>query len=411
MKCRLLGNPLELVLDLGMQPLGNGFLQPHEIQSSVNEYFFPLQCGFNEESRLFQLATQPSPQLMFHADYAFLTRTSMHMTEHFKNLAEELVLRYRLGPQSFVIEIGCNDGALIEQFALRGIRHLGIEPSSSIANTCREYGVEVWNDFFDKACTQRIISEYGKADLILAANVLCHIADVAQIAESVNQILTDSGLLVFEDPYLGSMINKGSYDQIYDEHVFMFSALSVQKIFGVVGLELIDVEELSTHGGSMRYTVGRQGVHRVSTSVARILDQELKQGLHKLRTYHSFSERVKKSGSELRQVLEALKKQGKDVAAFGATSKSTTIYNFAGIGPDLITRIYDNSPTKIGKVSPGVHIPVVESSKFEAEATEVAFLAAWNHEKEIRRKYASFESLGGLWLTHVPNVHILAPSP
>jgi len=161
----------------------------------------------------------------------------------------------------------------------------------------------------------------------------------------------------------------------------------------------------------MRYTVGRQGVHRVSTSVARILDQELKQGLHKLRTYHSFSERVKKSGSELRQVLEALKKQGKDVAAFGATSKSTTIYNFAGIGPDLITRIYDNSPTKIGKVSPGVHIPVVESSKFEAEATEVAFLAAWNHEKEIRRKYASFESLGGLWLTHVPNVHILAPSP
>ena len=402
--CRLTGDPLDLVLDLGRQPLGNGFIA----EATDDEYFYPLKCGFSERSNLFQLIEQPTPSLMFHSDYAFFSGTSSRMAKHFGDVAESLRQRgYLVGPDAFVVEIGSNDGIFLESFATKGMRHIGIEPSGAVADVAESKGVHVMREFFDRALAQRIAEEQGKADVIFAANVLCHIPDLRELTEGISALLKDDGRLIFEDPYLGDVIRLGSYDQIYDEHVFLFSALSVQAIFATVGMELINLEPQPTHGGSMRYTLAKFGRRAPAPVVADVLALERAQGLDRTSTFHEFAVRVEGSGRQLRRELEDLKRGGRAIAAYGATSKSTTIYNYAGIGPDLIDFICDNTPAKIGRLSPGVHIPIVAEVKFRTDTPDVAFLAAWNHAAEVRERNPLFEAQGGRWLTHVPRVQFL----
>lgn len=402
--CRLTGDPLELVLDLGRQPLGNGFLA----KPTPDEYFYPLQCGFTESSRLFQLIEQPDPSLMFHQDYAFFSGTSNRMVKHFAAFAGSVIDRgYITGPDSFIVELGSNDGIFLRNFADKGIPHLGVEPSGAVADVSEQHGVKVVREFFDYSLARQILDGQGPADVISAANVMCHIPDLQELAGGIALLLKDDGVLIFEDPYLGDVIRLGSYDQIYDEHVFLFSALSVQAIFATVDMELISLEPQTTHGGSMRYTVGKIGRHTPAPIVGEVLAAEIAQGLHLTSTYHEFAVRVAASGRRLREVLEKLKREGRSVAAYGATSKSTTIYNYAGIGPDHIDFICDNTPIKIGKLSPGVHIPIESEGRFRVNAPDVAFLAAWNHEREVREHNAIFEAAGGRWLTHVPQVRFI----
>jgi hypothetical protein len=402
--CRLTGDPLELVIDLGQQPLGNGFLA----EPTPDEYFYSLQCGFSESSQLFQLIEQPDPSLMFHNGYAFFSGTSNRMVKHFAAFADSVIEHgYINGPDSFIVELGSNDGIFIRNFAAKGIPHLGVEPSGAVADASEQHGVNVVREFFDSSLAQRIIDERGPADVISAANVMCHIPNLQELACGIALLLKDDGVLIFEDPYLGDVIRLGSYDQIYDEHVFLFSALSVKSIFGTVGMELINLEPQTTHGGSMRYTVAKKGSRTPSSIVDEVLAAEITQGLHQTATYHDFALRVAKSASKLRQRLEELKVEGRSVAAYGATSKSTTIYNYAGIGPDHIDFICDNTPIKIGKLSPGMHIPIVAEEEFRVNTPDVAFLSAWNHEREVRDHNAAFESGGGRWLTHVPQVRFL----
>ena len=403
--CRMTNSPLELVLDLGRQPLGNGFLSPADFEG---EYFYDLQCGFSEESKLFQLIEQPAAELMFHEEYAFISGTSEHMKRHFAEFAGSVVARGFCPPETgFAVELGCNDGILLGHFADRGIRHLGVEPSSDVAALATDRGVTVVTEFFGAELAHQIASEHGNADVVMAANVLCHIPDINDLAVGISDLLSPAGVLVFEDPYLGAVIELASYDQVYDEHVFLFSALSVQNVFGEVGMELIDTEAQPTHGGSMRYSLGKIGHHRVSGRVAQTLAKETAQGLGKVGTYREFAVRVAANSRALKDLLGSLKAEGRETAAFGATSKSTTIYNFAGIGPDLVTRIFDNTPLKIGKLSPGMHIPIIDSVEFASSPPEIAFLSAWNHELEILTRNASFAAHGGRWLSHVPSVRYL----
>ena len=402
-RCRLSGGVLEVVLDLGRQPLGNGFV------SSVgqDEYFYSLRCGFNPDSRLFQLIDQPAPDLMFHDDYAFFSGTSRRMAKHFETFAEDLFERGYVRDDSLVVELGSNDGILLKHFANRGIRHLGIEPSGDVAEVAEKQGISVIREFFNPALAERILEEQGPADVVMAANVMCHIPDIVGLATGIALLLKPDGVLVFEDPYLGDVIRLGSYDQIYDEHVFLFSALSVKEIFGRVGMQLIDVQHQTTHGGSMRYTLAKEGRKAPSAAVEATLIAESEQGLHLVDTFVEFADRVAESGRALLSTLEDLAAKGHRVAAYGATSKSTTVYNYAGVGPDLIEVVYDNTPSKIGKLTPGMHIPVVEESEFLGAYRDVAFLAAWNHEREIVDRHRAYSEHGGRWLTHVPNVRFL----
>lgn len=403
--CRVSGEPLELVLDLGKQPLGNGFLDSATVH---DEFFYDLQCGFAEKSSLFQLIYQPEAQAMFNETYAFYSSTSAGMRSHFEALAQDLLLDLDVeASNSFVVEIGCNDGILLRHFADRGMRHLGIEPSSNVAAMAEQSGLRVKEAFFSTDVAHDIISEQGQASLVLSANVICHIPDLLDLATGISALLREDGAFIFEEPYLGDVIQKNSYDQIYDEHVYLFSLLSVQKLFGLVGMEIFHVEHLHTHGGSMRYFVAHAGAKQVSPAVARVLLQETALGLNDPKTFHALAERVQYSADSLRDTLETYRDAGKRIGSYGATSKSTTVFNFSRITPDLVASIFDNTPSKINCLSPGVHIPIVPEENFLSDPPDLTFFGAWNHQQEIRNKTQEYEKKGGLWITHVPTPHVL----
>ncbi len=403
--CKVSSQPIISCHDFGKQPLGNGFLNKEEFDK---EYFFDMAIGFSKESLLLQLLEQPENSEMFHEEYAFFSSTSEGMKKHFKKFSDDIFnSKYFNNDDNFVVELGCNDGILIDNFAKKNIRHLGIEPSLNVADVARGKGINVISKFFEKKLASEIISKYGKANIFMAANVMCHIPSLNDVIEGIKLLLKPNGVIIFEDPYLGDVITKKSYDQFYDEHVFIFSALAIQKLFEKFNLELINLEPQLTHGGSMRYYLAHKGFYEKSENVDKIINQELNLGLNKEITFRKFSDDVKKSRNDLIKLLKSLKKEGKTIAGYAATSKSTTILNYCGIGPDLIDYITDTTPIKQNKFSPGMHIPIVDYEYFKNNPPDYAFLFAWNHSKEIMEKEKDFMHSGGKFLTHVPEVRIL----
>lgn len=403
--CRVSGAPLTEVVDFGRQPLGNGFVEPRHLEG---EYFFPMAVGFSETSMMLQLIEQPAPEKMFHDHYAFYSSTSNFMARHFKEFAEQVMdSGYLARNDPFVVELGCNDGIMLKHFAAKKIRHLGIEPSLNVAQEANKLGVRTRSEFFTERLAEGIVAEDGQADAFLAANVMCHIPDIVGVVKGIRKLLKPTGVAMFEDPYLGDVIAKTSYDQIYDEHVFLFSALSIQYLFGLHGMELIDVLPQKTHGGSMRYVLAHRGAYPVKEAVTQLIAKEKAQGLDRLATFKTFGANVERSRENLVALLKKLKSQGKRVAGYGATSKSTTILNYCGIGPDLIEFISDTTPIKQGKLTPGMHIPVVPYEAFKNNPPHYAVLFAWNHAEEIMAKEKEFMAAGGKWIVHVPEVKVL----
>jgi len=296
---------------------------------------------------------------------------------------------------------------MMKNFAERGIRHLGVEPSSNVADVARQKGVNTISEFFGVELAARIEREYGKADAILSANVMCHIPDLNGVAAGISKLLKPDGVLMFEDPYLGAMIEKTSYDQLYDEHVYMFSGLNVGTAFGRHGLELVDVMPQITHGGSMRYVLAPKGSRQRSEAVKSLLAKETAQGLDKAQTYEAFRKNCETSRAQLLELLQKLKREGKRVVGYGATSKSTTVTNYCGITPDLVEFISDTTPIKQGKLSPGKHIPVKPYEDFKKSYPDYALLFAWNHMTEIQAKESDFLAKGGRWIVFVPQVGVL----
>lgn len=404
MKCRICQNDVASFMTYGKMPVANGFLTADECES---EYFFELKPVFCSNCLTFQIEEQPAPEMMFHDHYAFFSRTSKFMQAHFKEYASWVGDAYLTGTDPFVVELGSNDGIMLENFAKHGIRHLGVEPSANVAEEARKYGVNTVVKFFGPATATEIVEVYGQANALIAANVMCHIPDMNGIAEGANRLLKKDGVLIFEDPYLGAMIEKTSYDQIYDEHVFIFSALSVANIFGPYGFELIDLLPQQTHGGSMRYVLARKGTREISPAVATIINAEKAAGLHLSETYEQFRKNCEKSKEDLVRILKEEKAAGRRVVGYGATSKSTTILNYCGIGPDLIEFISDTTPIKQNKLTPGTHIPVKSYEAFNANPPDTALLFAWNHQKEIMEKEKEFSAKGGRWIIPVPEVKVL----
>jgi 2-polyprenyl-3-methyl-5-hydroxy-6-metoxy-1,4-benzoquinol methylase len=403
--CRICGETLVQVIDLGRQPLGNGFLLPDQY---AKEYFYPMQVGFSEKSMMLQLIEQPAPEQMFHEHYAFYSSTSKYMEQHFGEFARSVMSSGYLATQDpFVVELGCNDGIMLKNFAEAKIRHLGIEPSKNVAAVANSRGVRTISEFFNEDVARAIVAREGQADAFLAANVMCHIPDIRSVVAGIRALLKPTGVVMFEDPYLGDIVEKTSYDQIYDEHVFLFSAHSIQYLFHIHGLELIDVLPQKTHGGSMRYVLGHRGAHPVRESVGQLLEKETTLGLAKLETFRGLDQRIRQSRTDLVALLRDLKAQGKRVAGYGATSKSTTILNYCGIGPDLIEYISDTTPIKQGKFTPGMHIPVKPYDAFKGSPPDLAVLFAWNHAEEIMAKEQEFMRAGGRWIVHVPQVRVI----
>lgn len=386
-------------------PIANGFLPSAQFK---DEYFFDLETSFCTDCKMFQLIDQPNPKMMFHQNYAFFSSTSKKMAEHFEKMARHFREQFLSNsPSSFVIELGSNDGIMLRHFAAEGIRHLGVEPSVNVAEIARQKGVNTISEFFGEQTAESIKEGYGQADIISASNVMCHIPNLNSVASGVDLLLKDKGIFVFEDPYLGAMIQKTSYDQVYDEHVYIFSVESVSNAFKDHGLEVFHVEPQMTHGGSMRYYLARPGAHEVRASVGKQLEMERELGLHKVETYRQFAISCEKSKKNLVELLQAIKKENKRVVGYAATSKSTTVLNYCNIGPDLIEYICDTTPLKQDKFSPGMHIPIKSHEEFQRDTPDYTVLFAWNHAEEIFSKEKSFEAHGGKWIVFVPEVEVL----
>ena len=405
LNCRICEASIEPFMSFGKMPIANGFLTSEDFDA---EYFYELKPGFCEHCLTFQILEQPDPEKMFHQNYAFFSRTSKRMVKHFKSYADWVKEEFLATPDPFVVEIGSNDGSMMENFAKENIRHLGVEPSANVAEEARRYGINTLCSFFNLTTAEKIASEHGLADALIAANVMCHIPDLHGVARATNLLLKPMGVLVFEEPYLGDMIEKTAYDQIYDEHVYIFSARAVKNIFDKYGFELIDVKPQSTHGGSMRYVLARNGKRSISPNVDRQLAYENENNLHRKDTYDRFRERCELSRKDLVAILQQQKKAGRRVAGYAATSKSTTVLNYCGIGPDLIEFISDTTPIKQGKYSPGVHIPVRSYKELQSSYPDCLLLFAWNHKTEVMENESSFLDGGGEWITYVPLVTLIS---
>ena len=402
--CRFCSSATVRVVDFGSMPIANNFLK----NLNSNEFRFDLVAAFCENCALFQLEEQPSPGKMFHGEYPFFTGLSSSMSEHFRIMLHESLQDISSSTSdTFVVEIGSNDGTLLANLVPTGIRHLGIDPSANVVAVARSKGVESIVEFFGKSTASMVAERYGHADLILAANVICHIPDIDDFVQGISILLNENGRFIFEEPYAGDVLSKTSYDQFYDEHVYIFSCLSVRTIFHKYGLELVDAIHQETHGGSMRYVIARKGSCEVSKRASQVIEAELKLGLDTVVPYLSFGLNCEKRKIELNELLVKLKSEGNLIAGYAATSKSTTVLNYCNIGPEIISFISDSTPEKQGCFTPGKNIPVVSPQVMRDAKPDYLVLFAWNHEKEVLQKEHELSRAGTKWIRFVPEIEIL----
>jgi methylation protein EvaC len=402
-QCRICDGTVNEFIDFGRQPLSDAFVVQGD---DKEEFFFRLATGICDSCTMVQLMEEVPRDRMFHESYPYLSSGSSFMRTHFEELAKRFLTTELTGADPFIVELGCNDGIMLKVVAEAGVRHLGVEPSGGVADLAAAKGVRVRKDFFEAATAADIRENDGPADVIYAANTLCHIPYMGSILQGVTTLLGPNGVFVFEDPYLGDIIERTSFDQIYDEHFYFFTARSVQVMAERNGLELVDVERLTVHGGEVRYTLALAGARKPSEAVAKLLAWEQERKLAEYATLEQFATNVKKIRDDLVALLTKLRDEGKRVVGYGATAKSATVTNFCGIGPDLVSFVSDTTPAKQGKLSPGQHIPVREAKEFADPYPDYALLFAWNHADEIMDAEQAFREAGGKWIRYVPEVHV-----
>ncbi|MEU5884550.1 class I SAM-dependent methyltransferase [Spirillospora sp. NPDC047279] len=404
MICRVCGGPLTEFFDFGRQPLSDAFLTADDLD---RQFFFRLAVGACESCTMVQLVEEVARDRMFHDAYPYLSSGSSAMRRHFEETAQFLTDGELGGPDPFIVEIGCNDGVMLKTIGKAGIRHLGVEPSGGVARMARAEGVRVRTDFFEEASATRVLGEEGPADVIYAANTICHIPYLDSVFRGVDALLKTDGVFVFEDPYFGDIVERNTFDQIYDEHFFFFTVRSVQAMAERMGFELVDVRRLPVHGGEVRYTIARAGRRRPSERVAAMVEEEAGRGLAAPATLARFGANIESIRHDLVELLQDLRAQGKRVIGYGATAKSATVTNYCGIGPDLIPFVCDTTPAKHGRLMPGSHIPVRPAEAMSDPYPDYALLFAWNHAEEIMAKEQEFRAAGGRWILYTPDVRIV----
>lgn len=400
--CRICNNKIDTIISFGKMPIANGFVK----KPSPKEFVFTLKIIFCPKCYMVQLGETVPPEKMFHDHYQFFSSTSKGMEKHFKEQAIHIEKLVNDKKNPFVVEIGSNDGIMIKHIADAGIRHLGIEPSVNVAEVSKKFGVNVSSVFFNKKTAQEIKKKYGKADIICGSNVICHIENINSVFEGVKELLSDDGYFFFEEPYIYDIVKNNAFDQIYDEHVYYYSGLSITNLARKHELELVDMKHQDVHGGSMRYYIKKGAKNKISIAVKKYIELEKKLWLHKLEGYLDFKKKIDKVCSDLIGLLKKLKSQGYAVAGYAATSKSTTLLNYSGIGHELIEYISDTTPSKIGLLSPGTHIPIKSYDYFSKNRPKYMVLFAYNHKKEIFAKEIEYRKKGGKFIIYFPKVTI-----
>lgn len=374
MECRICNTTLKRFLDLGRQPIANNFLADGYL---TDEFFYRLEVFFCPECYTVQIGDCPAKEDIFNKEYAFFTSTSEYMKQHFEMMADDIKERF-LPKEGFIVEIGSNDGTFLNNFM--GFVHLGIEPSKNVFDYAIGEKVNCWNKFFNEQVAEEIVEWYGKADVIVTTNCFPHMVDRNSVLRGIKKLLRPEGIWINEEAYLGSIFSITSYDQFYNEHVFFSSIASFRKSMNMYDLNLQTIEQTPVHGGSIIFYTTHMGWN---TSNFGLDYFESRENLNEFDRFQKFAKQAKQKREDLLKKILPLKG---DVVGYGATAKSTTILNYCKIGDNLISRIYDTTPIKQGKLSPGMHIPIVPYSEFERDNPKNVVLFAWNHMEEIMEK-------------------------
>lgn len=384
MKCRHCGSELHLnFLDLGSAPPSNAYLTREAL--SAPEIWYPLRLLVCETCWLVQTEDHAGREQLFTNDYAYFSSTSTSWLDHAQSYVCDMVKRLELGPHSTVVEIAANDGYLLQYVAQAGIPCYGIEPTASTAAAAKAKGLDILERFFGVELATQLAAQGRQADLMVANNVLAHVPDINDFVAGFATLLKPEGVATFEFPHLMRMIEHNQFDTAYHEHYSYLSLTAVQRIFKANGLTVFDVHELPTHGGSLRVLAQRTGSMSFSTApeVEQLLKTERSRGLTSSDGYQGFQKRAEEVKNKLLEFLLSSKRQGRKVGAYGAAAKGNTLLNFAGVKPDLLPYIVDNSPGKQGKFAPGSRIPIVHPHKLIEDRPDYVLLLPWNLQDEL----------------------------
>ncbi len=394
----------KVFLNLGRQPLANSFLKNIRRNTLRNEFFYNLKVCFNTKNYLVSIAKPVNPKKQYTDKYAHRASESKTMRSAFKKVAKKLIKRFR--PKK-IMEIGSNDGVFLKNFNKRSV--IAIEPCKNLARLTKKL-FKTYDEFWNLKLANKIIKEKkGEIDLIFSANTISHIPNLKETFRGIFNVLSDDGVLVIEDPSLLKVLQNNSYDQFYDEHVYVFSSISINNIIKEYGLRLFDVENLPTHGGSNRYYICKKdGKYKKSSRLEKSIKSEISYRLHKIESYLKFSKRVSMSKKNLFNLIKRLKKKDKKIISYGATYKSTTVFNYCNFNSKIIDYVTDTTLNKQGKYTPGTHIKIISPKHGMNNTVDYAFLGAWNFKKEIFRKEKNFFKRGGKFITHVPRVMTLS---
>jgi hypothetical protein len=391
-------------VDLANAPPSNAFLKPEDLAGP--ETFYPLKLYVCGSCFLVQVDEYKAAQEIFDADYAYFSSFSQSWLKHCKKYAEAVIERFHLTTKSKVVEIASNDGYLLQYFKERGVQTLGIEPAKSTADVAISKGIETISRFFGKTCALDLVRERGKADLIAANNVLAHVPDINDFVGGFKLLLADSGVMTVEFPHVLQLVKLNQFDTIYHEHFSYFSLHTICQIFEKHGLRIFDVEEITTHGGSLRIYVDHGSQHPLSPAVKALLDREHREGINTLKFYDGFQAITDDVKNEFLEFLLAAKKSGKSVAAYGAAAKGNTFLNYCGIKRDLIKYVVDASPHKQGRFLPGSHIPVLNENALRESKPDYVVILPWNLKTEITEQLAYVRQWDGKFAIAIPNLEV-----
>jgi SAM-dependent methyltransferase len=403
--CRFCGAALHhSFVDLGVSPVANDYLKPEQLTQA--ESFYPLHAYVCDQCWLVQLPECQTREHIFSDHYAYFSSFSDTWLDHARRYVDMAIQRFGLGPKSQVIEIASNDGYLLQYFVAAGVPVLGIDPAANVAEAARKKGVATKVSFFGEATAKELAGQGTLGDLLIGNNVLAHTPELNDFVAGLKLALKPGGTITMEFPHLLRLMQENQFDTIYHEHFSYFSLLAVQKVFAAHGLVLFDVEELPTHGGSLRIYGAHAGTKPVEPNIEKVLAKEKAAGLHRIEAYANFSEKVKETKRGLLEFLIKAKRAGKTVVGYGAPAKGNTLLNYCGIRTDFVDYTVDRSPHKQGLALPGTHIPICAPEQIQRTKPDYVLILPWNLRDEIMKQMACVREWGGKFVVPIPEVRV-----
>ena len=405
MNCRMCDSDNHhMFLDLGFMPPADQFLRGEQLRESVTHY--PLQV-YMCECGLAQLGSVVSPEILYQDDYPYESSTTKTGYKHWSQFANSVVNRFNLTANDLVVDIGSNVGVLLEAFRVKGVQVTGVDPAANIAKIANERGIDTLCDFFCAGVVETIAESKGQASVITATNVFAHVDDLDSLMTDIRSLLNPDGIFIFEAPYLLHLLEKNEYDTIYHEHLSYLSVKPLIPFFQKFEMEVFDIEEVDIHGGSFRVYTGGKGRQKVSSRVNEMLMKEEQLGIHSKEVLDLFAEQVKKNKYELTWLLHSLKHKGATIAGVSAPAKGMTLLNYCHIDGDILGFVTEKAALKIGKYTPGQHIPVVSDQHLIRQMPDYALLLAWNFADEIIKNLDGYRKKGGKFIIPIPTPTII----